>query len=411
MQANPSDPSYFTKAMHRGENKRTFLLLMVVMAGSMLGMSGTDMMLPAIPQFADLFNSSAERGQLVIATYGAGVTVGLVFFGSLTGRFKRVTLMLWALAGFTLTSAAIAIIENVPAILSLRFAQGIFSAAAPVFAAGLIRTIYDDVTAGKAIGLLGSLESLAPALAPILGVWLFATSGWPGLFWVLAGTGLLLTLIMLVYQWGEPPHPPRGTPQKLAGYGTLLRDPTYLRYAIATGAGLAGLITIVAAAPAVIVNSMGGNNGHFIAMQVIGIAGFIVAANTSPRIAPRFGREPLIYIGIAMGLASAIGMVAYALMGGRDPIILIALFFPMNVGLGLRGPLVFLASIQAAHGSDDKASSLLMLLSLSLSASATALVAPFIEAGLIAPAIAATLLFIITLGVLLALPKLKTPYA
>lgn len=397
--------------MEEAGNKRTFLLLMVVMASSMLGMAGTDMMLPALPAFADLFNSSAERGQLVVATYGAGVTLGLLLFGSLTGRIKRVTLMIWALAGFTLTSALIAMIENVPAILALRFGQGIMAAAAPVFAAGLIRSMYDDVTAGKAIGALGSLESLAPALAPLLGVWLFASAGWPGLFATMAGTGLLLTLIMLVYQRGEPPHKPRGTPQKLAGYGTLLRDPTYMRYAIATGAGLAGLITIVAAAPVVIVNAMGGTSGHFIAMQIIGIAGFIAAANTAPRIAPRFGREPLIYIGLAMGLASALSMVAYALMGGRDPITLIVLFFPMNVGLGLRGPLVFLASIQSAHGSDDKASSLLMLMSLSLSAAATALVAPFITAGLIAPAIAATVLFVVTLAALLFLPPLKTPYA
>ncbi|MGB0920766.1 MAG: MFS transporter [Alphaproteobacteria bacterium] len=393
----------------QANNRRAGLLLAVVMAGSMLGMSGTDMMLPAIPAFADLFNSTAQNGQLVIATYGAGVTLGLLLFGFLTGRFKRVTLLLVAFTGFTVAAAFIAQSTNVLLILCARFGQGLCAAAAPVYAAGLIRSIFDDEAAGKVIGALGSLESLAPAFAPLLGVWIYAQQGWggwSGMFWVMAGLGALLMIITFTYRLGEPSQAPRVAPQKMAGYFTLLRDPTYLRYAVATGAGLAGLITIVAAAPAVIVNAMGGTSAQFIAMQIIGIAGFIAAANTAPRIAPRFGRERVIYWGVVMCLLAAIAMVVYALMGGRDPIILIILFFPMNVGLGLRGPLVFLAAIQSAFGSDDKASSLMMIISLALSAGATALVAPFIESGLIAPAIAATILQAATLAALIFLPPL-----
>ncbi len=78
---------------------------------------------------------------------------------------------------------------------------------------------------------------------------------------------------------------------------------------------------------------------------------------------------------------------------------LIPLFIPMNVGLGLRGPPGFFQAIVAAKGDDARGSALVVLAIMGTSALGTALVAPFIDRGL--PALGAVTAFITVAGLLI----------
>ena len=60
----------------------------------------------------------------------------------------------------------------------------------------------------------------------------------------------------------------------------------------------------------------------------------------------------------------------------------------MNIGMGLRGPTGFVAAIEAAGANDARASALIGLFITGTIAIGTAVVAPFLDDGLIAPAIA-----------------------
>jgi MFS family permease len=77
-------------------------------------------------------------------------------------------------------------------LITLRFIQGAASAAAPVFGPAIIRQIFSEKAGVRAIGVLGSVGSLVPALAPILGVYLFARFGWQSSF------GLVQTLAVRI---------------------------------------------------------------------------------------------------------------------------------------------------------------------------------------------------------------------
>ena len=68
--------------------------------------------------------------------------------------------------------------------------QGAAASAAAVFAPGMIRLLFDGGRAVRALGLLGSIESLVPALAPIAGAWLLAGFGWRASFDVIAALAL-----------------------------------------------------------------------------------------------------------------------------------------------------------------------------------------------------------------------------
>jgi hypothetical protein len=86
---------------------------------------------------------------------------------------------------------------------------------------------------------------------------------------------------------------------------------------------------------------------------------------------------------------------------------LIYLFFPMNIGLGLRGPPGFFQALRAGDGDDERAASLIILAVMAVSAVGTALIAPFITHGLLALAAISTISQVLAVIALAFLPRFR----
>jgi MFS family permease len=315
-------------------SRRTIIFALLMLC-AVLSLAGTDLILPAVPALPAIFATNEAIAQLVLASYVAGTAMGLLLFGALADRLAPRTLVVCSLVVFAIASVACAQSPSIWALLALRFVQGTASAAAPVFGPAIIRQIFSEKAGVRAIGFLGSVESLVPALAPILGVFLLARFGWQSSFELVGIVAIVAAALIFVL--GLPRQPKAAGAQ--GSFRALLLDPVFMRYALSQAMTLAGLVVFVFGAPAVIVGTMEGTLHDFIAMQVCGVAGFIVAANLTSRCAERWGTERIIFLGTAMSLSSALTILAYALAGGSDSALLPALFLPMNVGLGLRGPL------------------------------------------------------------------------
>jgi len=382
------------------DGRHPALALALVVASTVLGLMGTDLVLPAVPSLPEALGGDVPAAQFVLAAYVAGSCAGLLIYGALGDRFATRTLFIGSLAATSLVSFACAAAPDLNTLVLLRALQGAAAAGPAVFAPAIVRSLFDEAAAVRALGALGSIESLAPALAPIAGAWLLGLGGWQLSFEfigaIAAALAVTLALTGLVPQIGR---------RAAGGYLRLMRDPTYLRYALSQAFVLGGLLVFVFGAPAVFVRALGRTLEDFILMQVVGIAIFIVAANTAGRLAARHGAERIIGAGTALAALGAAGILAYALAGGRDPLVVTALFVPMNGGLGLRGPPGFYRAVIAARGDDARGSALVIFAILAATAAGTAAVAPFIEAGLV-PLAAAALGFELLASAALLLPKL-----
>ncbi|HEY0325186.1 MAG TPA: MFS transporter [Allosphingosinicella sp.] len=382
------------------DHPRPYLALALVVTATVLGLMGTDLVLPAVPSLPETLGGDAAAAQLVLAAYVGGTSVGLLAFGALGDRFATRSLVIGSLALTGIVSFACAWAPSIGWLILLRALQGAVASGPAVFAPAIARAMFDEARAVRAIGALGSIESLAPALAPILGVWLLALGGWQLSFELIGGIALALAAINLAL-----PLIPQ-TSRRMAGrYALLLRDKVFLRYALSQAFVLGGLLVFVFGAPAVMVRSFGGTIADFIIMQVSGIATFILCANFAGSLAVRFGAERIIGIGTAMATLGAAGMLLYALAGGASTIVITALFIPVNSGLGLRGPPGFYRAVVASHGDDARGSALVILFIMAATALGTAVVAPFIEQGLVPLAAAALALELAALTCLL-LPRL-----
>ena len=382
--------------------RRPRLTLALVVTATVLGLMGTDLVLPAVPLLPERLGSDAAAAQLVLAAYVGGTSLGLLLFGALADRFATRSLFIASLLLTGLTSLACANAWSIETLIALRAVQGAVAAGPAVFAPGICRAMFDEAGAVRAIGALGSIESLAPALAPILGAWLLTVGGWPlsfALMTVIAFTLAALNLIL--------PLIPQTSRRPSGRYAALLADPIFLRYALSQALVLGGLLVFVFGAPAVLVRVFGGTVSDFIVMQVSGIAAFILTANLAGGLAARFGAERMILAGTLLAAVGAAAQLVYALAGGREPLVVTALFVPVGSGLGLRGPPGFFRAVLASHGDDARGSALVILFIMAATALGTAAVAPFIERGLVPLAAGAFLLELAAVACLIALPKLR----
>jgi MFS transporter, DHA1 family, multidrug resistance protein len=358
----------------------------LIVSATALGIAGTDLVLPAVPSLPEALGGTPARAQLVLAAYVAGTGLGLLLFGELGARIDPRKALIVSLALYALASLAGAFVSSLDTLIVLRLIQGAAGAAPAVFAPGFIRALFSEGRALRMIGLLGSVESLVPALAPIAGAWLLVRFGWQASFVVIGALSLALAALLGAIALRLP----RLVSQDSGGsYARLLSDPVYLRYALSQAFALGGLLVFVFSAPAVIVGPMGGQLSDFILLQVSGIAFFILGANVTGRLAERFGREKLITGGTILAAVGALAVLVYALAGGNRPIMLIPFSIVWNLGFGLRGPPGFLQAVLAAKGDDARGAALVILAILASAAGGTALAAPFVASGLLGPAIVA----------------------
>ncbi len=376
----------------------------LVTAATIVGLAGTDLVLPAVPSLPSVLGGDTAQAQQVLAAFVLGSAVGLLLFGRLAARFDARDVLAWSLAAYGASSLLALACTSLEALVALRVVQGVAGSAAAVLAPGFLRRLYDGDAAVGALGRLGSIEALVPALAPVLGAWLLARGGWTSSFVVIGVLALLLAGIVAALR-ARLPVPARADGG--GSYAALLRDRTYLRYATSQALVLGGLLVFVLGAPAVMTGHMRGTLDDFIVLQVTCIAVFVVAANLAGRLARRFGTERMIATGTAIAAAGAGAMTIASMLAEPGPRVLAALFAIVGLGLGLRGPPGFHRAIVAARGDDARGAALVIVFVLAVAGGGTLLVAPWIATGPAPLAAATAVATLAALVVLRLLPRLE----
>lgn len=355
------------------------MALAMIAGATLIGIAGTDLVLPAIPSLPAALGGTAAQAQYVLAAFVGGTVLGLLLFGELGSRFDQRIVLAISLLAYAAVSAVAGTANSLGELIVLRGLQGAAAIGPAVFAPGMLRALYGDTDAVWAIGRVASIEVLVPALAPIAGLWLLSEFGWRSGFYVLAGLAAVLGVLVLLRH--------RSLPRVIAGagtagYGTLLTHLRFLRLALGHAFTVGSVLVFVFGAPTVFVTGLGGTVTDFIIMQVICIGCFILMVNLSDRLVKRFGASRVILAGALIAALGGVAMPVYALAGGTNTVAVTLIFLVMNVGLGTNGPPGFLQAVMAARD-DARGSALVLLAIVGVLTLGTAAVAPFIEAGLL----------------------------
>jgi EmrB/QacA subfamily drug resistance transporter len=170
------------------ERRRVFL---TVAAGVFMSTMDSSQVNVALPVLMRSFASSLALTEWVVQVYLLTVTVLLVFWGRLCGRWGCGPVYAHGLLVFTLGSALCAMASSIWLLIVFRFLQAL--GASMMMAAGpaLIRSVFPAERLGRGLGLIGIATSLGLMTGPVLGGLLLRWVHWRAIFWVTVPVGLV----------------------------------------------------------------------------------------------------------------------------------------------------------------------------------------------------------------------------
>jgi MFS transporter, DHA1 family, multidrug resistance protein len=351
---------------------------------ALLGMVGPfaiDTYLPAFAGIARSLNASPVQMQQTLSAYLFGFAFMSLFHGAISDSFGRRPVVLWGVAVFTLTSVGCALSQSIGQLIFFRVLQGLSTGAGIVVARAVVRDMFEPSQAQKVMSQITIFFGIAPAIAPIIGGWLFVLAGWHSVFWFLAGVGVVLWVANFRYL-PETLHVTQRQPfnarNLLRGYWQLGLDPRFLLLALASGVPFNASFLYVLSAPAFLGEHLNLAPTQFFWFFVLTIGGIMCGAWLSGRLAGRIAPQRQIRHGFVIMFASAfVNLVANALFQAHVSWALLPLAV-FTFGWALMVPVVTLLVLDLHPARRGMASSLQMFVGSTANGLVAGVVAPLV---------------------------------
>lgn len=294
---------------------RSTLLLAVILAGlATLGPFAIDTYMPSFPAIGRAFGATPLELQQTLSAYLIPFAFMTLFHGTLSDSFGRKPVILVGLVLFAAASVGCALAQSFNQLLLFRALQGMCAGTGIVVGRAMVRDLYEGHHAQRVMSMITMMFGLAPAIAPILGGWLESWFGWRSVFLFLV---VFAGVLLAACAWALPETLPRAQRQPfrprplLANYRKLLRSLPFGLLCSVIAFNFAGFFLYIASAPAVIYNLLRLDEKDFGYLFVPGIAGVIIGAFVSGRVAHRLSPQRTIAIGFAIMFAAATLNVVY----------------------------------------------------------------------------------------------------
>ena len=292
---------------------RWALAVLLALLG-MLGPFSIDTFLPAFAGIAASLGATPVQMQQTLSSYLFGFALMSLFHGALSDSVGRRPVVLWGVAIFTLASAGCALSQDIGQLVFFRGLQGLSAGAGIVVARAIVRDMFPPAQAQQVMSQITIYFGVAPAIAPIVGGWLFVHANWHAIFWFLTGVGALLWVINFKYlpeTLDSTQRQPFNAPHLLAGYRQLGSDPKFLLLAFASGLPFNGMFLYVLAAPAFLGEHLQLPPTEFYKFFVITIGGIMLGAWLSGRLAGKIPAKQQIRHGfVIMLVVSSLNLLA-----------------------------------------------------------------------------------------------------
>ncbi len=316
-------------------------LLAAILAGlAMLGPFSIDTYLPSFPAIAGDFSITALQLQQTLSAYLLPFAFMTLFHGTLSDSFGRRPVILVSLVCFALGSVGCAMAQSYEQLLLFRGAQGLSAGAGMVVGRAIIRDSFEGHAAQRLMSMVTMIFGLAPAIAPVIGGLLQSWFGWRAVFVFLALFGAALYLLChLRLPETLPPssRQPFAVVPLFRNYVKLAGSLRLFLLSSAVALNFCGFFLYIASAPALIYGLLGLGENQFAWLFVPGIAGVMMGAFLSGRLAGR--ASPQRTVKIAYGLMFSAAALNLAYSGLFEPAlpwtVLPVMLYSMGMALGM----------------------------------------------------------------------------
>jgi len=287
---------------------RWALAVLLACLGS-LGPFSIDTYLPAFTGIAESIGATPVQMQQTLSAYLFGFAVMNLFHGALADSFGRRPVILWGIALFTIASAGCALAQNIGTLVFWRAVQGMSAGAGIVVSRAVIRDMFPPADAQRVMSQVTIYFGVAPAVAPMVGGFLFIHSNWHAIFWFLTVVGVLLwtaNFRLLPETLHDTQKQPFNVRNLMRGYWSLGSSPRFLMLALASGVPFNGMFLYVLSAPVFLGEHLHLGPGQFFWFFCLTIGGIMAGAWLSGRMAGNMKNKHQIRRGFVIMIAISV---------------------------------------------------------------------------------------------------------
>ena len=214
-----------------------------------------DMYLPTMPAMMREFHTDPSMTQMGISMAMAGMGIGSLLWGSASDRYGRKPVLILSLLIFVASTAVSLLSQGITFFVVCRFFQGVGAGGAMVLSTSIPADVYMGRQLAGLMAVVGAVNGIAPALAPVVGGFMASHTGWRGIFMVLLAIGAVMVAWTCRYRETLPPArriQGGGMKGYAKNYRVLLSDRRFMLYVVIKAVGIGLLYAYISSAPFII---------------------------------------------------------------------------------------------------------------------------------------------------------------
>ncbi len=288
----------------------------------MLGPFSIDTYLPAFTGISHAIDATPVQMQQTLSAYLFGFAIMNLFHGALSDSLGRRPVVLTGLAIFTLASVGCALSQHIGQLVLFRALQGMSAGAGIVISRAVVRDMFPPQDAQRVMSQITIYFGIAPAIAPMVGGYLFVHVSWHAIFWFLSGVGVLLWIanFRLLPETLHLTHrQPFDARNLLRGYWQMGSSARFMMLTLASGVPFNGMFLYVLSAPVFLGDHLHMRPEQFFWFFSITIAGIMGGAYFSGRLAGRIKTHHQIRHGLLIMLLVSVANLTLNLLFTPQP--------------------------------------------------------------------------------------------
>lgn len=271
--------SAMTEALSKNRRYYIYLIFYLVLI-SALGSFVNDMYTPSLPAMCKWFGCSVSLAQMGLTTGMVGLGVGQLLLGPLSDRYGRLPVLYSSIGLFIVAAVASVFSTSIHIFNTCRFFQGIGASGGYFLARTIPADIYSGRNLAKLMALIGGINGIAPASAPVIGGITADSFGWKGVFILLAiFAGIVLIAGLSMKE--TLPTSARTTGKwwkSMTGYKVLLKNRNFMIHVAFKGLALGLLFAYISATPFILQHTYGLSQTNY--GLIIGLNSIFVAVGS-----------------------------------------------------------------------------------------------------------------------------------
>lgn len=298
---------------------------LLVLATWFLGNLGTIFILPLLPQLAESLSAPIQLVQYTLTAFIAGKALGMLVYGPLSEIYGRRRFMLIGLTLYMMGSGLSMIATQIELMIALRFFQGLGVSATLLMGRAIINDTYRHNKAANVFGYLFASAGFIISLLPILGGFIASFNQWRIGFAGMVVYSALITLFMIrflpetrvVYEAKT-----LSLTRILKDYSTVLKNPIFLGYLLASALTVAGESGYHTASAFIMIETYGVSEKTFGLMSSALMIAHLAGAALCGKLALTRGITTLCGLGLGTLIGAALVLLVSSLLGANTPAII-----------------------------------------------------------------------------------------